>query len=31
MQDAPPPTREELELALTMMLRLAAQHGGGFR
>ena len=30
LADAPTePTREELELALTMMLKLAAQHGGG--
>lgn len=30
LADAPTePTRAELELALTMMLKLAAQHGGG--
>jgi hypothetical protein len=29
LADGPQPTREELELALTMMLRLAAQHPGG--
>ena len=30
LADAPTePTREELELALTMMLKLAAQHSGG--
>jgi hypothetical protein len=28
LADGPQPTREELELALTMMLRLAAQHPG---